>query len=354
MRNSFSLATEDIPLPTISVHIQPVTSLTSGSFPPPSLPPPPPLIGEAEVLKARSFLIIPTFPGAGVPLADLALADLSSLPSPLSPDMLPYATLEDAEAALGRSLTAVEALWLRYSARMPDYLLYCHNILFLLVIFSLAPLPLTLIELCLPAAVSPYKLQPKLVGIRTGLPLPSLWEVAAQLGVYFLVEDYGNYWIHRLMHGKWGYEKIHHVHHEFTAPIGFAAPYAHWAEVLLLGIPSFVGPAIAPCHMITFWIWIALRQLEAIETHSGYDFPLSPTKFIPFYGGAEYHDYHHYVGGQSQSNFASVFTYCDYIYGTDKGYRYHKACLTKLKEQQGNGRLNGEVNGFINYGQKSE
>jgi sterol desaturase/sphingolipid hydroxylase (fatty acid hydroxylase superfamily) len=49
-----------------------------------------------------------------------------------------------------------------------------------------------------------------------------------------------------------------------------------------------------------------------------YDFPWSVTKLIPFYGGPEYHDYHHYVGGQSQSNFASVFTYCDYIYGTDK------------------------------------
>lgn len=49
-----------------------------------------------------------------------------------------------------------------------------------------------------------------------------------------------------------------------------------------------------------------------------YDFPWSLTKFIPFYGGADHHDYHHYVGGQSHSNFASVFTYCDYIYGTDK------------------------------------
>lgn len=49
-----------------------------------------------------------------------------------------------------------------------------------------------------------------------------------------------------------------------------------------------------------------------------YDFPWTPTKYIPFYGGADYHDYHHYVGGMSQSNFASVFTYCDYIYGTDK------------------------------------
>ncbi|KAL5201356.1 hypothetical protein ABZP36_035710 [Zizania latifolia] len=52
----------------------------------------------------------------------------------------------------------------------------------------------------------------------------------------------------------------------------------------------------------------------------GFDFPFNLTKYIPFYGGAEYHDYHHYVGGLSQSNFASVFTYCDYLYGTDRVY----------------------------------
>lgn len=65
-----------------------------------------------------------------------------------------------------------------------------------------------------------------------------------------------------------------------------------------------------------------LRQWEpnvfCLWSPCRYDFPWTPTKWIPFYGGAEYHDYHHYVGGQSQSNFASVFTYCDYIYGTDK------------------------------------
>ncbi|KAF5182634.1 Methylsterol monooxygenase 1-2 [Thalictrum thalictroides] len=132
------------------------------------------------------------------------------------------------------------------------------------------------------------------------------------------------------MHCKWGYENIHRVHHEFTAPIGFAAPYAHWTEVLILGIPSFAGPALVPCHMLTFWLWMIIRQMEAIETHSGHDFPWTPTKYIPFYGGAEYHDYHHFVGGQSHSNFASVFTYCDYIYGTDKGYRCQKKYLDKV------------------------
>lgn len=280
--------------------------------------------------------------------------------------MLPYKTLQDAENAVGRTLTAAETLWFNYSATKSDYFLYCHNILFLFLIFSLVPLYYILIEIIYKDTQF-YKIQPKIklsysdsfgcykdvmrmfilvvgplqlvsypsihmIGIRTSLPLPSIYEIVAQLAVYFVVEDYTNYWIHRILHCKWGYDKIHKVHHEYTAPIGFAAPYAHWAEVLILGIPSFLGPAMVPGHMITFWLWIAMRQIEAIETHSGYEFPWTLTKYIPFYGGADYHDYHHYVGGQSQSNFSSVFTYCDYIYGTDKGYRYQKRLLSQLKE----------------------
>ncbi|KAI3501164.1 hypothetical protein L1887_29025 [Cichorium endivia] len=291
--------------------------------------------------------------------------------------MLPYASLQEAETAIGRSLTTAETLWFNYTANKSDYIIYCHNILFLFLIFSLVPLFYILIELVFRDYIAAYKIQPKvkfslydnfkcyfdvmrmfilvvgplqlvsypsirMIGVRTSLPLPSLTEIISQLVVYFLIEDYTNYWIHRLLHCKWGYEKIHKIHHEYTAPIGFAAPYAHWVEVLILGIPSFLGPAIVPGHMITFWLWIGLRQIEAIETHSGYDLPWTFTKYIPFYGGADYHDYHHYVGGQSQSNFASVFTYCDYIYGTDKGYRYQKRLLQQLKDGlESNSKQNG-------------
>ncbi|KAL8253709.1 hypothetical protein R6Q59_031930 [Mikania micrantha] len=293
--------------------------------------------------------------------------------------MLPYTTVQDAETAIGRSLTAAETLWFNYTANKSDYVLYCYNVLFLFIIFTTVPLFYLITELVFHDYAVAYKIQPKakfslidnfkcyfdvmrvfilvvgplqlvsypsirMIGVRTSLPLPSLMEIISQLIVYFLIEDYTNYWIHRLFHSKWGYEKIHKVHHEYTAPIGFAAPYAHWAEVLILGIPSFLGPAIVPGHMITFWLWIALRQIEAIETHSGYDFPWTLTKYIPFYGGADYHDYHHYVGGQSQSNFASVFTYCDYIYGTDKGYKYHKKLLQQLRDDsKSNGGSNASV-----------
>ncbi|XP_044978775.1 very-long-chain aldehyde decarbonylase GL1-10-like [Hordeum vulgare subsp. vulgare] len=278
--------------------------------------------------------------------------------------MLPYATGAEAEEALGRTLTYAEAAWLRYSASVPDRWLHLHSVAMTMVVYTLAPLPLALLELRTPAAAAPYKLQPrarhslavflrcyvesvrvllllgpcllvsytdtKIMEMPTGLPLPSMGEVAAQLAVYFLVEDYINYWIHRLLHTKWCYDKIHSVHHEFTAPMGYAVWYDHWAEKLLLSVASLAGPAIVPCHITTLWLWFVARLLVGINIHSGFKLPFGLAKFIPFYGGAEQHDYHHYVGGQSQSNFAPVFTYCDYIYGTDKGYRYHKATQAKV------------------------
>ncbi|KAF2298201.1 hypothetical protein GH714_018564 [Hevea brasiliensis] len=284
--------------------------------------------------------------------------------------MLPYKSLQEAEATLGRELTVAQKLWLNYSANKPDYILHYHNIMFLIIFYSIIPLPYVFIELSCSKKMDRYKIQSKIkksfwdmfncytdvmqifllvvgplqlfsyptikwIGIRTDLALPTVWEMFWQLLVYALIEDYFNYWIHRWLHSKWGYQKIHHVHHEYAAPIGLAAPYAHWAEILILGIPSFLGPALVPGHIITYWLWFILRQMEAIETHSGYEIPWSPTKYIPFYGGAEYHDYHHYAGGQSQSNFASIFTYCDYIYGTDKGYRCHKSILKKANSSKG-------------------
>ena len=46
--------------------------------------------------------------------------------------------------------------------------------------------------------------------------------------------------------------------------------------------------------------------------------PVQPHEGDPILGGAEFHDYHHYAGGKTHSNFGSLFTYCDYIYGTNK------------------------------------
>ncbi|KAI5428979.1 Methylsterol monooxygenase 1-2, variant 2, partial [Lathyrus oleraceus] len=179
---------------------------------------------------------------------------------PHSLTMIPYHTLEESKDALGRNLTFAETVWFNYSAKKSDFVLHCHNTLFLCLFYSIAPIPFALIELSGCKKLNKYKIQPSVK--RTFLEMFKCYKYV---------------------------------------------------------IKTFII-AVGPLQIVSY----PFIKLEAIETHSGYEFPWSFTKYIPFYGGPTYHDYHHSVGGTSQGNFASVFTYCDYIYGTQKGYQYKK------------------------------
>ncbi|EFJ25588.1 hypothetical protein SELMODRAFT_173304 [Selaginella moellendorffii] len=165
----------------------------------------------------------------------------------------------------------------------------------------------------------------KYMGFTSKLPLPSWKTVVFQILSYFILEDFIFYWGHRVLHTKWLYKHVHCVHHEYATPFGLTSEYAHPAEILFLGFATIFGPAITGPHLFTLWLWISLRVLETIEAHCGYDFPWSPSKFLPLYGGAEFHDYHHRLLYTKSGNYSSTFTYMDWIFGTDIGYRKLKA-----------------------------
>ncbi|XP_023523129.1 methylsterol monooxygenase 2-1, partial [Cucurbita pepo subsp. pepo] len=95
------------------------------------------------------------------------------------------------------------------------------------------------------------------------------------------VEDFVFYWGHRILHTKWLYKNVHSVHHEYATPFGLTSEYAHPAEILFLGFATIVGPALTGPHLMTLWLWMVLRVLETVEAHCGYDFPWSPSNFIP-------------------------------------------------------------------------
>lgn len=59
-----------------------------------------------------------------------------------------------------------ETLWFNYSAKKSDYYLYCHNILFLFLIFTFVPLPLVFVEAMRSLGFRKYKIQPK---VKTSL-----------------------------------------------------------------------------------------------------------------------------------------------------------------------------------------
>ncbi|KAH7549989.1 hypothetical protein JRO89_XS13G0114500 [Xanthoceras sorbifolium] len=165
----------------------------------------------------------------------------------------------------------------------------------------------------------------KYMGMQSSLPLPSWKVVLSQIIFYFILEDFVFYWGHRVLHTKWLYKHVHSVHHEYATPFGLTSEYAHPAEILFLGFATIVGPAITGPHLMTLWLWMVVRVLETVEAHCGYHFPWSLSNFIPLYGGADFHDYHHRLLYTKSGNYSSTFVYMDWIFGTDKGYRKLKA-----------------------------
>jgi methylsterol monooxygenase len=70
-------------------------------------------------------------------------------------------------------------------------------------------------------------------------------------------------------------------------------------------------------HLFTLYSWLAVRLMQTIEVHSGYNFPFSFNHWVPFWGGAEFHDFHHMT---FSSNYASTFTIWDNVFGTAKPF----------------------------------
>lgn len=158
-------------------------------------------------------------------------------------------------------------------------------------------------------------------GMDYGVPFPPLWKMAMQITIFFIMEDAWHYWFHRALHYGPLYKSIHKLHHTYSAPFGLAAEYASPIEVMLLGFGIVGSPVIwvlvtGELHLMTMYMWIVLRLFQAIDAHSGYDFPWSMRRWVPFWAGADHHDMHHerFIG-----NYASSFRWWDYCLDTEAG-----------------------------------
>ncbi|KAF7712947.1 Uncharacterized protein PECH_002320 [Penicillium ucsense] len=156
-------------------------------------------------------------------------------------------------------------------------------------------------------------------GLSTSVPFPSVLTMAYQIAIFFVMEDAWHYWFHRALHYGPLYKAIHKIHHQYSAPFGLAAEYASPIEVMILGFGTVSCPIIwcaitGNLHILTMYVWIVLRLAQAIDAHSGYEFPWSLHHFLPFWAGADHHDLHHekFIG-----NYSSSFRWWDYVLDTE-------------------------------------
>ncbi|PFH49532.1 hypothetical protein AMATHDRAFT_62994 [Amanita thiersii Skay4041] len=165
------------------------------------------------------------------------------------------------------------------------------------------------------------------------VPFPSWKTMVPQIFFFFFFEDLFHFLAHQALHKGVLYKHIHKLHHKYAAPFGLAAEYAHPAEVFILGTGTIAGPILycyftQNLHILTVYIWITLRLFQAIDAHSGYDFPWSLHNIVPFWSGAEHHDFHHMA---FTNNFSTSFRWWDRIFGTDKKYLEYRARIKAAK-----------------------
>ena len=64
-------------------------------------------------------------------------------------------------------------------------------------------------------------------------------------------------------------------------------------------------------------VWGGIRLIETHDGHSGYEFPWSIFRLLPFGADATYHDFHH---SKNVCNYSSFMTIWDTIFDTNKDY----------------------------------
>ncbi|XP_060564065.1 fatty acid hydroxylase domain-containing protein 2-like [Ruditapes philippinarum] len=150
-------------------------------------------------------------------------------------------------------------------------------------------------------------------GNSIGGELPSFHWVLFEILVFSLVEEFFFYYTHRLLHHPRLYKHIHKKHHEWTAPIGIVAIYAHPIEHLFSNIlPPALGPLLMGSHLATALLWFSIALLSTTISHCGYHLPLFPSP--------EAHDYHHLKFNQNYG----VLGVLDRLHGTDIQFRNSK------------------------------
>lgn len=111
--------------------------------------------------------------------------------------------------------------------------------------------------------------------------------------------------------------------------------YAHPVEFFIGNVfPSMASLMMLKqrMHAITFVTWMFLRLIETNDGHSGYEFPVSMFKVIPFMSDPNYHNYHHL---KNIGNYGSFTWLWDSMFGTNSEFfKYAEEAQSVMEKEE--------------------
>ena len=144
-------------------------------------------------------------------------------------------------------------------------------------------------------------------------PASNLWSVPLSLLASLVLFDAWFYWLHRLIHTRPLYAKVHRWHHMTVTPVAWSNNSDRLIDNLFLQsywlVAHFLIP-VAPAVLIAHKIY---DQITGVVGHSGYEYAgrscLPPSPLV----GVTHHDQHHRY---FRCNYATHFTFWDRLMGT--------------------------------------
>ncbi len=194
------------------------------------------------------------------------------------------------------------------------------NILSIVIAFSIRALPFAVIMWLLVQFAQPIK------GILSGVPFWWMFAVVA------LVDDYGNYWVHRLAHKvpwMWQLHKPHHVPEHLNVtmairenafyylilPVNLLAPLLAWVAAAEAAIAHTILKVTVVYLQHASWRWdLWMRQFAAGR--------LVLDLAEKLFSLQDFHHAHHGIGryGNASSNFGNIFNVFDKLHGTSSDH----------------------------------
>ncbi|EEH59805.1 uncharacterized protein MICPUCDRAFT_55427 [Micromonas pusilla CCMP1545] len=115
------------------------------------------------------------------------------------------------------------------------------------------------------------------------------------------------YWIHRLLHHRLLYARIHKLHHKYKETTPFSSYAFHPIDGWLQGCPYHIFVFLFPMHHISYFVALAFVGLWTINIHD------RTSLKIPFVNGSAHHTIHH-TG--FNYNYGQYFIFWDVIGGS--------------------------------------
>jgi len=144
------------------------------------------------------------------------------------------------------------------------------------------------------------------------------WPAVLQLLVLFVVRDFVQWWVHRLLHNNKRLWEFHKVHHSIEQ-MGFAAHLRyHWMENVVYRSIEYMPLAMIGFGVDDFFVVHIFALAMGHFNHSNLNIPLGPLKYI--FNNPQMHIWHHAHDlpekHKNGVNFGLTLSIWDYLWGT--------------------------------------